>query len=319
MKKTKKKVAWTNKTRWERFKLDMKRNWQLDLLVLATMIYMVMFEIIPLYGIQIAFRDYNPREGIIGSAWVGLKHFKQFFANYQWKTYVLNTIRISLYNIVVGFPIPIILALTLHVNENKFLKKMTQNVSYIPHFISTVVLVGIINQLFNPFSGLWAAIQQLLNLNITADIRSNPDAFDHLFFWSGVWQNMGWSTIIFVAALTAVPDELHEAARIDGASRWKRVLHIDIPTIAPTIATMFILRFAGILGVAREKAYLMQNTLNLEKSEVISTYVYKYGLGKNNYSYGAAVGLMNNAINFVLLLLVNWMSKKMSDDEVSLM
>lgn len=317
MKKTK--VTWTNKTRMERFKQDIKKNWQLDLLLLLPLIYLFLFEYLPMYGLQIAFKDYMPREGIMGSAWVGLKHFKQFFANYQWKRYVLNTVRLSLYTIAVGFPVPIILALFLHVNENKFLKKMTQNVSYIPHFISTVVLVGILNQLFNPFSGLWGAIQQAFNLNITADIRSNPDAFDHLYVWSGVWQNMGWNTIIYVSALSAVSEDLHEAARIDGASRWKRVLHVDLPAIAPTIAIMLIMRFAGIMGVGYEKVYLMQNKLNLEVSEVISTYVYKYGLGKNNFSYGSAVGLMNTAINTILLLLMNWITKKISDDEVGLM
>ena len=206
----------------------------------------------------------------------------------------------------------------LHVNESKSLVKLTQNISYVPHFISTIILVGILNQIFNPFSGLWASLQQLLGLSFTSDIRADPDAFIHLYVWSGVWQNMGWDTIIYVSALSAVSQELHEAARLDGASRWKRVLHVDLPAILPTIAIMLIMRLGGVMSVGYEKAYLMQNGLNLMKSEVISTYVYKIGLGKNNMSYGTAVGLMNSVINTVMVLIANKVTKKMTDDEISL-
>lgn len=306
------------KSKLQQFLFHFKRNWQLHLMMLLPFVYMIIFEFGPMYGLQIAFKDYSARRGIWGSEWVGFEHFERFFANYKWKEIVLNTLKISLYSIAAGFPIPIILALVLHVSEHPFIVKLTQNVSYIPHFISVVVMVGILNQIFNPFTGLWAAIQKLLDLHITSDIRSNPKAFIHLYVWSGVWQNMGWSTIMYVAALSAVSPELHEAAEIDGASRWRRLWAVDIPAIAPTICIMLIMRFGSILSVGRDKVYLMQNSMNTSVSEVISTYVYKNGLGANNFSYGTAVSLMNSAINTAMLLLVNWITDKLSDGEQGL-
>jgi len=302
----------------KKFWRDFQHNWQLHVLMLLPLIYVIIFEIAPMYGLQIAFRDYRARDGIWGSDWVGWENFVRFFKNYKWTQYVANTVKISLYSILVGFPVPIILALALHVYEGERLKKVTQNMAYIPHFISMVVMVGILNQIFNPYSGLWGAIQQVLGLNITSDIRVAPDSFIHLYVLSGVWQQMGWDSIIYVSALSAVPQELHEAARLDGASRWKRVLHVDLPTIMPTIAIMLILRLGGIMSVGYEKVYLMQNSLNLEASEVISTYVYKFGLGKNDFSYGTAVGLMNSVINTGMIVLANKITKKLSDGEMNL-
>lgn len=307
----------TKLTKWQRFCLNFKRNWQLHLMILLPAIYVILFEYWPMYGIQIAFRDFTPRGGITGSDWVGLFQFKRFFANYKWSQYVLNTLRISMYQIVVGFPIPIILALLIHVNEHPILKKITQNLSYIPHFISTVVMVGILNQVLNPFGGLMGNLCELLGLP-SVDVRAIPEAFIHLYVWSGVWQNMGWNTIIYLSALSSVSTELHEAAKLDGASRFKRVIHVDIPAIMPMICMMLILRFGSILGVGHEKVYLMQNSLNAKYSEVISTYVYKYGIGGNDMSYGTAVGLMNSAINTATLLLVNWITNKLSDGEAGL-
>lgn len=306
------------KTPMQRFLLHFRNNWQLHLMMLLPLAYLLLFEFGPMYGLQIAFKDYRPRRGIWGSEWVGIKHFQTFFANYKWKQIVLNTVKISLYSIVAGFPIPIILALILHINEKSVLKKIAQNCSYIPHFISTVVMVGILNQIFNPFSGLWAALQKVLGLQIYSDIRANPDAFIHLYVWSGVWQSMGWSTIMYVAALTSVSQELHEAAKIDGASRWRRVFAVDLPAIMPTVCIMLIMRFGNILAVGRDKVYLMQNTMNLSVSEVISTYVYKRGLAENQFSFGTAVSLMNSAINTVMLLLVNWVTNRLSDGEQGL-
>lgn len=300
---------------WDNF----KKNWQLHLLMLLPFLYLIIFEYAPLYGLQIAFKDYRARAGIWQSAWVGLKHFKAFFDNYKWSQYVINTLKISLYSIAVGFPIPIILALLLHVNEIKWLKKLTQNVSYIPHFISTVVMVGILWQIFNPFSGLFSALGGLTGWDIfKSDLRVNPNAFIHLYVWSGVWQNMGWSTIVYLSALSAVPDELHEAARLDGASRWQRMIHVDLPTIMPTICIMLILRFGSIMSVGRDKVYLMQNSMNKDVSEVISTYVYKNGLAQGQLSYGTAVGLMNSVINIAMVLLVNKITGKISKDEMNL-
>lgn len=306
-----------NLTGWKRFCINFKRNWRLHLMILLPLIYVILFEYWPMYGIQIAFRDYSPRAGITGSEWVGLYQFKRFFANFKWSQYVLNTLRIAMYQIIVGFPIPVILALLIHVNEHPLLKKFTQNLSYIPHFISTVVMVGILNQVLNPFGGLMGTVCKLMGLP-SVDVRAIPEAFIHLYVWSGVWQNMGWNTIIYLSALSSVSSELHEAAKLDGASRLKRVIHVDIPAILPMISLMLILRFGGIMSVGHEKVYLMQNSLNLKYSEVISTYVYKYGIGGNDMSYGTAVGLMNSVINTGMLLLVNWIANKLSDGEAGM-
>ena len=294
-----------------------KKDWQLDLMILFPVIYVLLFSYAPMFGLQIAFKDYSPRAGILGSEWIGLENFQRFFSNYKWSQYLWNTIKISLYTIFVGFPIPVFLALIIHMNEHPKLKKVVQNVSYIPHFISTVVMVGILNQLLNPFGGLWGSICEYFGW-IANDVRSLPDSFIHLYVWSGIWQNMGWSTIIYLSALSSVSEELHEAARLDGASRWQRVLHVDIPAIMPTVSIMLILQFGSIMSVGYEKVYLMQNSLNLEQSEVISTYVYKYGIAKNNMSYGTAVGLMNSVVNTIMIILVNWITNKLSDGEQGL-
>lgn len=298
------------KKMWRAFKKD----WQLDLMILLPLIYVIVFCYAPMFGLQIAFRDYSPRDGIVGSVWVGLENFQKFFSNYKWTQYVSNTLKISLYSIFVGFPIPIILALLIHINEHPKLKKMVQNISYVPHFISVVVMVGILNQVLNPFGGLWGSICTQLGWE-AVDVRALPEAFIHLYVWSGVWQNTGWNTIIYISALSSVSEELHEAARLDGASRWQRIIHVDLPAIMPTICIMLIMRFGSVMSVGYEKVYLMQNSLNLEQSEVISTYVYKYGIGKNDMSYGTAVGMMNSVINTLLVILVNWITNKMSDGE----
>lgn len=305
------------KSPWQRFWIKFRKNWQLHLMMLLPLGYLLLFHYGPMYGLQIAFRDYRPRKGIWGSEWVGFQWLEKFFSNYKWSLYLKNTLTVSLYSIAVGFPIPIILALMLHVNEHKGLKKVTQNVSFIPHFISTVILVGIINQLFSPYSGVYSTFCELLNLTKT-DLRTDADAFYHMYVWSGVWQGMGWSAIIYVASLSSVSQELHEAAMIDGASRWQRVLHVDIPAILPTICMMLILRFGHVMSVGYEKVYLMQATENITKSEIISTYVYKEGLQGGRYSYGAAIGLMNSVINTVLIVIVNKITDKLSDGENSL-
>ena len=307
-----------NKEKGSWFKKFCHRTWtnrELHLMMLLPLIYMILFEFMPMFGLQIAFKNYRPRAGILGSEWVGFKNFEKFFSNYRWKSIVLNTLEISLYSIFVGFPIPIFLALCIHVKRGKVLKKLTQNVSYIPHFISLVVMVGIINQVFNPYGGLIDSIFRLFGSRLNTDIRANPDAFRHLYVWSGVWQNMGWSTIIYLSALSGVSQDLHEAAKIDGASRLRRVFAVDLPAILPTISIMLILRFGNILAVGRDKVYLMQNSMNEMASEVISTYVYKNGLAQGQYSYGTAVSLMNTVINTLMLLLANFITNKISDGE----
>ena len=301
------------------FLVRIRKNWQLHLLVALPILYIIIFNYVPMYGLQIAFREFKPRAGIWGSEWVGLKHFITFFKAYNFTQIVTNTLVISLYNIFVGFPIPIVLALMLHVSERKLLKKLTQNVSYMPHFISTVVLVGIINQILNPVCGVVGTFYHMFGgVGVAPDIRASAGAFRHLFVWSGVWQQMGWSTIIYVAALSGVSSELHEAAELDGASRWKRVLNVDLPAILPTVSIMLILRFGSVMSVGYEKVYLMQNDLNLSTSEVISTYVYKTGLGKMQMSYGTAIDLFNSIINTTLLLTVNTITRKLTSGEQGL-
>ena len=307
------------RTPLQKFILNFKRNWQLHLMIAVPVLYLFLFSYLPMYGIQIAFRQYTIKGGITTSPWVGLEQFFRFFADRKWSQYVGNTLTISLYSLAAGFPIPIVLALFLHVNEHPVLKKITQNVSYIPHFISVVVLVGILNQIVKPFNGLIATIMSQFGGSLNNDIRINPQAFYHLYVWSGVWQGMGWSAIMYVAALAGVPMELHEAAKIDGASRWRRVLSVDLPAIMPTICILLILRFGSIMSVGHEKVFLMQYSNNMSKSQVISTYVYRVGLSKaSNYSFGSAVGLMNSAINTSMVLFVNWVTNKLSDGEAGL-
>ncbi len=305
-----------NQTSFQKFCVRCRKNWQLHLLMLLPLVYILVFYYVPMYGLQIAFRDFRPRAGIWGSEWVGLEHFIEFFQAHNFTQLLVNTLAISLYNIFVGFPIPIILALMLHVSERKVLKKVTQNVAYMPHFISTVVLVGIVNQILNPVSGVFGTFYHMFGgIGVAPDIRASAAAFRHLYVWSGVWQQMGWSTIIYVAALAGVSHELHEAAELDGASRWKRVLNVDLPAILPTISIMLILRFGSVMSVGYEKVYLMQNDLNLSTSEVISTYVYKIGLGKMRMSYGTAIDLFNSVVNTTMLLFVNWIVRKLTHGE----
>lgn len=296
-----------------------RKYWQLHLMLLIPLVYILVFHYGPMVGLQIAFKDYGIKKGIAASPWVGFKHFRKFFSSYQFTELVRNTLSISLYSIFIGFPIPIILALLLHVCETPWLKKITQNVSYVPHFISMMVLVGMLNQILNPISGLYGTVYKMLGgTGAASDIRASASTFKHLYVWSGVWQNMGWDTIIYVAALCGVSSDLHEAAQLDGASRWKRIIHVDFPAILPTVCIMLILRCGTVMSVGYEKVYLMQNDVNLSVSEVISTYVYKVGLGKNQFSYATAVGLFNSVINSIVLLLVNTAARKASDGEQGL-
>lgn len=301
-----------------KFWRNFKKNWQLHLMILVPFVYLFIFHYVPMYGIQIAFKQYSPRRGIMGSEWVGLDNYKEFFGYYKWPNLVVNTLALSLYSIFAGFPIPIVLALILHVHTGKVLKKVAQNVSYMPHFISLVVMVGILNTALNPVSGFIGYINKHLGTIAYEDVRGSKEAFRHLYIWSDIWQNTGWSTIIYVSALSAVPNELHEAAKLDGASRLRRVWSVDLPTILPTVAIMLIMRFGSVMSVGYQKAYLMQNNMNIDVSEIISTYVYKQGIRSGNMSLGTAVGLMNSGINLILVLLVNWVTNLLTDNEMGL-
>jgi len=312
------KPATLAKNPWQRFCVRFKKNWQLHLMILIPFAWFLLMNFGPMYGLIIAFKNYRPRAGIWGSDWVGLKHFVDFFNNSMWDDYLVNTLAISLYSIVIGFPIPILFALMLHINTHEKFKKIVQNVSYLPHFISVVILVGMINALLSPFSGIYGLIGYALTGKNPTDIRASEDAFYHLFQWSGTWQNMGWSAIMYVAALAGVSPELHEAAKIDGASRVQRVINVDLPAILPTICIMLIMRFGSIISVGQEKALLMQYPENLNKSEILSTYIYKTGVGSAQMSFGTAVGLMNSVVNSALVILVNFITDRLSNGENSL-
>ena len=273
-----------------------------------------------MYGAQIAFRNYRPRDGITGSAWVGLKWFKKFLGAYNFWEIFSNTIILSLYSLIAHFVLAIALALILNCVRNEKFKSFVQTVTYIPHFISVVIVVSMMNMMFNPIAGLYGTIFRLFGgEGYPTDFRGMADSFRHLYVWSGIWQNLGWDTIIYVAALSSVSQDHHEAAMIDGATRFQRIIHVDLPAILPTAAIMLILRCGSVMTVGFEKVYLMQTSLNLTQSEVISTYVYKTAMSRaSDFSYSAAVGLFNSVINCALLIIVNWISKKITSNEVSM-
>lgn len=294
-----------------------KQNIGLYFLVLPALIYVILFDYVPLYGVLIAFENFKPIKGIWGSDWVGLYHFARFIHLDVFWVLIKNTLSLSVYSLIAGFPIPIILALALNSVPSKKFKKVVQTVTYAPHFISTVILVGMLNVFLSPRLGV---VSQLLNsiglIHGPMMTLTNPDAFSHLYVWSGIWQGMGWGSIIYLAALSGVDPSLHEAAKVDGASKFQQAWYIDLPSIMPTIVTLLILSCGNILGVGFEKAFLMQNSLNLSTSEVISTYVYKSGLLQSQFSFSAAVGLFNSVVNLVLLLTVNKLAKKLGQNGI---
>jgi putative aldouronate transport system permease protein len=307
------------KTKFAVFKRNFIRDWQLHLMIVLPTIPFVIFRYGPMYGVQIAFRNYRVADGITGSEWVGFKWFIDFLTDPRFGEIFINTIALAAYSLLL-FPIPVIMALIFNAMKSKKYVKTVQTISYMPHFISTAVFVGIIDMLLSPVVGIYGNIFRLFGGDgYPFDFRTSAEAFRHIHVWSGTWKDTGWATILYTSALSAVPMELHEAARIDGASRFKRMLHIDLPTILPTVALMLIMRIGGLLNVGFEKAYMMQNMLNLKTSEIISTYVYKKGLKDfRGFSYGTAIGLFNTAINITLMIIANTITKKLTEDEVSL-
>ena len=286
-----------------------KKNWVLYLFVLPALIYLIIFKYIPMYGVLIAFKNFKPIKGIFGSPFTdhfGLAHFIRFFNLDIFWSLIKNTLVLSLYSLLAGFPLPIVLALLINSASTKRLAKTTQMITYAPHFISTVVMVGILNLIFSPQLGIASLLLNALGIiDGPLMVLASNSSFAHLYVWSGVWQGLGWGSIIYIASLSAVPVELHEAAIVDGATRFQRVLKIDLPTILPTMVIQLILNCGNILSVGFEKVYLMQNSLNIDSSEIISTYVYKMGLQKAQYSFSSAVGLFNAVINLIMLLTVN--------------
>ncbi|MGN0905818.1 MAG: ABC transporter permease [Bullifex sp.] len=297
----------------------MKKDWKkkyrgkggLMLLALVPILWYVVFCYVPMYGVQIAFKKYNPSLGILGSPWVGLKYFRQFFESYYFTEITLNTIILSLYTLLIGFPLPIILALIVNEIRSPFLKKSVQNITYIPHFLSVVVIVSMLNIFSNPTYGFFNDIREFFGL-APVDLMAKPEFFRPMYVFSNVWQHMGFNSIIYIAALSAIDPALYEAATIDGASRFKKIIYISLPSIVPTIMVLFIMRIGSIMNVGFEKVLLMQNPINKSTSEIISTFIYTNGIQKGQFSYSTAVGLFNSVINCTLLLVANKASKKLT-------
>ena len=294
---------------------NIRKNWILYVMILPVVIYYAVFSYTPMYGVLLAFKNYRVKFGIWDSPWVGFDHFKRFFSSYNFANLLKNTLGISVYSLVVGFPIPIIFALMLNYIKNRFLKKTVQMVSYAPYFISTVVICGMITIFMNPDTGIFNSILNCFGLE-SVNFLAKPEWFKSIYVWTGVWQGMGWSSIIYISALSGVDYEMHEAAIVDGATKVQRIIHIDLPCIKPTIVMMLILQMGSLMSVGFEKVFLLQNTLNKSAASVISTYVYEVGLINSDYGYSTAVGLFNSVINMILLIAANKICKKITDESL---
>jgi putative aldouronate transport system permease protein len=290
----------------------MKKHWEVYLMLVLPLAYIVIFKYLPMAGIVMAFQRYSIRNGIFGSHWAGLKYFEQFLSTPLFWNLFRNTLVLSLYNLFAGFLAPILLALCLNEVANAHFKKIVQTVTYAPYFISTVVLVGILVQILHVHNGFINRFFLLVHKD-PVNFMGLEEWFRHVFVWSGVWQSAGYSAIIYIAALSSVDPELIEASVIDGVNRFQKILHIDLPVIAPTIIILLILGIGGIMELGFEKVFLLQNPQNLNVSEVISTYVYKKGLRDAQYSYAAAVGLFNSVINLLLISLANLSARRLSN------
>lgn len=300
------------KSRWRKFVSYAINHWELYLFILPALIYVILYCYYPMYGVQIAFKDFRIARGIEGSEWVGFKHFARFLTNPQSKNLIVNTLRLSIYGDLVGFPMAIIFALVLNELPSKHFRSITQTVSYAPHFISTVVICSMISMFLRKDGGLVNNIIGIFGIG-PYDFLSKADWFPSIYVWTNVWQGLGWSTIIYMSALSGIDQEIQEAAMIDGASRLQRIWHINLPGILPTISILLILNMGGVMSVGFEKAFLLQNDLNSATSEIISTFTYKMGLESRQYSYSSAIGLFNSVINMVLLLLTNGITRKLSN------
>jgi len=288
-----------------------KRDYQLWIMIIPAIVVIFVFNYIPMYGVQLAFREYDFTKGITGGEWVGLHYFKEFINSYMFADLMTNTVVISLATIILGFPAPIILALIINQVVWKKWKKTIQTTVYLPHFISMVVMVGLLNVLLSPETGIVGYIMKAIGLG-DINLLASEKTFVPVYVLSDIWQHAGWNSIIYLAALASVDPQLYDSAKIDGANRWQIIKNVDLPAIVPTMIILFILSMGNILNTGFEKIFLMQNPLNLPVSEVIATYVYKIGIISNQFSYSAAIGLFNTLINFVFLIAMNFIAKKTS-------
>jgi putative aldouronate transport system permease protein len=291
----------------------MKKNYFLYLLMMPAFVLTIIFKYVPMYGAVIAFKDFSPSKGIWGSDWVGFKHFTEFLTSPNFTIIFINTFKLSLYGLLLGFPVPIILALMLNLLRGTVIKKNIQLILYAPNFISVVVIIGMTFIFLSPIGPLNAIITFFTGKPIM--FLSDPEYFRWIYIITGIWQSAGWASIVFVAALAGVDPELHNAATIDGAGILQRIRHIDLPTIKPTIAIVFILAAGGLMAIGFEKAFLLQTPMNVTTSEILPTYVYKVGLQRGDYAYSSAVGLFNSIINLVLLIVVDFVVKKLNEGE----
>lgn len=300
--------------RLKKIRVNLMTNWQLYVFLVPAMSYFLIFHYVPMYGVQLAFKDYYANLGILGSPWIGFDHFNRFFNSYYFWRLLKNTLILSFYSLIL-FPLPIIFALSLNELRNGAFKKWTQTLTYAPHFISVVVVVGMLIAFLDPVTGVVNQIIVAFGAS-QIDFLTSPQWFRHLFVWSGQWQTLGWGTIIYLASLAGVNPELHEAAKVDGATRMQRIIHINIPHILPTIIVLFILNIGSFMTIGFEKVLLMQNTLNSETSDIIQTFVYQTGLIKGQYDFATAIGLFDSVINLILLLIFNYMARKTSNNSL---
>lgn len=286
-------------------------HWQLYLLLLLPLVWVIVFRYWPMFGLQIAFKNFKISKGFWNSSWVGFKYFEQFLTDYSFKRLITNTVGISMYSLIAGFFPPIILAVALNECRHKYFTKGVQTITYMPHFLSTVVVTSILTQLLS-YGGALNTVVKALG-GTPRNFLSEPAYFKSIYVWSGVWQSQGYNSIMYLAALAGISPELQEAAYVDGANVWQRIWHVDLPGIIPTAIILLILNTASVLNVGYEKVYLLQNSLNMSASDVISTYVYRVGLVDMNYSFSTAVNLFQSVISLALMAIVNGIARKVSD------
>lgn len=302
-------VAVKKKTLWRRI----SSCWELYLLLIPGIVLTIIYKYIPIYGVQIAFRDYNPVMGFSGSPWVGLKWFQKFFTNYNSWNMIRNTVLLSLYTILWTFPIPIILSLIMNQLRFKRFKKVAQTILYAPHFVSIMIVCGMLRIFLSPYGGLITTIVAALGGDTSVGLLDRAQNFRTIYIASAIWQDAGWGMIIYMASLASVDASLHEAAKVDGANTLQRILHIDLPALVPMIMIQLIMSFGNLMNVGFEKAFLLQTDLNKATSQIIATYVYEQGMLKAMYSFSTAVGLFNTVVNIILLIIVNKVAKKTAD------
>lgn len=300
--------------KFERFKSAIKKNYHYYLLLLIPIIYFLVFKYGPMYGVIVAFRRFRPGGPPFGTTWVGLRYFNMFLNDPTFWRNFKNTLLLSTYSLLIGFPLPIIFALMLNEVKSNILKRFVQTTSYLPHFISMVIIAGMVKQMLSPAGGIINIM--LTNLGIIGEpihFIGKPELFRAIYIISGIWQNLGWSAILYIAALSNVDPQLYEAAMIDGANRWRQTLNVTIPGIMPTIIITLILNIGNLMSVGFEKVMLLYNEMTYPTADVISTYVYRIGLGQGQYSFAAAIGLFDSVIGLILLITANRMARRFSD------